>query len=127
MNSPLPGLRGKVAIVTGHAQGIGRAVHELLGKFGCTVHGFDLPERDLRKLDRIAGWVDAVAAEAGRIDILVNNAGITNVGDIVDPIAILQPLFLGAPPAPPPYPACGTSAREPSDAFCVFTGCEPAP
>jgi len=91
MNSPLPGLRGKVAIVTGHAQGIGRAVHELLGKFGCTVHGFDLPERDLRKLDRIAGWVDAVAAEAGRIDILVNNAGITNVGDILEtPLAEVE-------------------------------------
>jgi NAD(P)-dependent dehydrogenase (short-subunit alcohol dehydrogenase family) len=91
MNSPLPGLRGKVAIVTGHAQGIGRAVDELLGKCGCTVHGFDLPERDLRRLDRIAGWVDAVAAESGRIDILVNNAGITNVGDILEtPLAEVE-------------------------------------
>jgi NAD(P)-dependent dehydrogenase (short-subunit alcohol dehydrogenase family) len=84
MNLPLPGLEGKTAIVTGHAQGIGRAVHELLTEHGCTVHGFDLPDRDLRQLDRIAGWVDAVAARTGRIDSLVNNAGITNVGDILE-------------------------------------------
>jgi NAD(P)-dependent dehydrogenase (short-subunit alcohol dehydrogenase family) len=81
---PLPGLEGKTAIVTGHAQGIGRAVHERLTQSGCNVHGIDLPEHDLRALDRIAGWVDAVAADTGRIDILVNNAGITNVGDILE-------------------------------------------
>ena len=80
----MPGLADKTAIVTGHKQGIGRAVHDLLTASGCTVHGFDLPEHDLRGLDRIAGWVDAVAGEAGRIDILVNNAGITNIGDILE-------------------------------------------
>jgi len=91
MSLPLPGLEGKIAIVTGHAQGIGRAVHDLLAECGCTVHGLDLPEHDLRRLDQIAGWVDAVAAESGRIDILVNNAGITNVGDILEtPLAELE-------------------------------------
>ncbi len=84
MGSPLPGLDGKTAIVTGHKQGIGRAVHELLQEHGCVVHGFDLPEHDLSRLDRIAGWVDAVAADTGRIDILINNAGITNIGSILD-------------------------------------------
>ena len=84
MNLALPGLEGKTAIVTGHTQGIGRAVHELLAEGGCIVHGFDLPEHDLKRLDQIAGWVDAVAAKTGRIDILVNNAGITNIGDILD-------------------------------------------
>ena len=84
MSLPLPGLDGKTAIVTGHKQGIGRAVHELLAENGCAVHGLDLPEHDLRELDRIAGWVDAIAAETGRIDILVNNAGITNIGDILE-------------------------------------------
>lgn len=84
MNVALPGLEGKTAIVTGHKQGIGRAVHDLLTEAGCTVYGFDLPDHDLRKLDQIAGWVDAVAAEAGRIDILVNNAGVTNIGDILE-------------------------------------------
>jgi NAD(P)-dependent dehydrogenase (short-subunit alcohol dehydrogenase family) len=84
MNVALPGLEGKIAIVTGHRQGIGHAVRDLLAECGCTVHGFDLPERDLADLDRIASWVDAVAADSGRIDILVNNAGITNVGDILE-------------------------------------------
>jgi len=84
MRVPLPGLEGKTAIVTGHAQGIGRAVYDLLVESGCTVHGIDLPERDVRRLDQIAGWIDAVAAETGRIDILVNNAGVTKVGDILE-------------------------------------------
>ena len=91
MSLALPGLEGKTAIVTGHTQGIGRAVHALLAEHGCTVHGFDLPEHDLRQLDRIADWVDGVAAETGRIDILVNNAGITNVGDILEtPLAEIE-------------------------------------
>jgi NAD(P)-dependent dehydrogenase (short-subunit alcohol dehydrogenase family) len=84
MSLHLPGLQGKTAIVTGHKQGIGRAVHDLLAENGCAVHGLDLPEHDLKELDRIAGWVDAIAAETGRIDILVNNAGITNIGDILE-------------------------------------------
>lgn len=84
MNLHLRGLEGKSAIVTGHTQGIGRAVHDLLTQCGCTVRGIDLPEHDLRKLDRISGWVDAVAAEIGHIDILVNNAGVTNIGSILE-------------------------------------------
>ena len=91
MSLTLPGLDGKTAIVTGHSQGIGRAVHELLAEHGCTVRGLDLPDHDLNELDRIAGWVDAIAAETGRIDILVNNAGITNVGDILEtPLAEVE-------------------------------------
>ncbi|HEX7082267.1 MAG TPA: SDR family oxidoreductase [Gammaproteobacteria bacterium] len=94
MTPPLPGLVGKTAIVTGHARGIGRAVHDLLVECGCVVRGIDLPEHDLRKLDRIPGWVDAVAAETGRIDILVNNAGITNVGDILEtPLAEVEEIL----------------------------------
>ena len=84
MNLPLPGLEGRTAIVTGHSRGIGRAVYNLLTESGCTVHGIGMPEHDLHQLDRIAGWVDAIAAETGRIDILVNNAGTTNIGDILE-------------------------------------------
>jgi NAD(P)-dependent dehydrogenase (short-subunit alcohol dehydrogenase family) len=84
MDLRLPGLEGKTAIVTGHARGIGRAVDELLTENGCTVRGIDLPDCDLKRLDEIAGWVDAIADETGRIDILVNNAGVTNVGDVLE-------------------------------------------
>jgi NAD(P)-dependent dehydrogenase (short-subunit alcohol dehydrogenase family) len=84
MSLALPGLEGKTAIVTGHAQGIGRAVRDLLEQSGCIVRGFDLPEHDLKELAQFAGWIDAVADETGGIDILVNNAGITNIGDILD-------------------------------------------
>jgi len=82
MSLALPGLEGKTAIVTGHMAGIGQAVQELLSESGCRVYGLDLPEHDLRRLDRIVGWVDEIAADAGRIDVLVNNAGVTNIGDI---------------------------------------------
>jgi NAD(P)-dependent dehydrogenase (short-subunit alcohol dehydrogenase family) len=84
MKHPLPGLERKTAIVTGHSQGIGRAIADLLSECGCSVHGLDLPEHDLRQLDRIGGWVDAIAEQTGRIDILINNAGVTNIGDILD-------------------------------------------
>jgi NAD(P)-dependent dehydrogenase (short-subunit alcohol dehydrogenase family) len=84
MSLALPGLEGKIAIVTGHTRGIGQAVHDLLIESGCDVHGLDLPTHDLRKLDRITGWVDAIATATGRIDILVNNAGTTNIGDILE-------------------------------------------
>lgn len=84
LSGKLPGLEGKVAIVTGHKKGIGKAVHELLAEQGARVHGFDLPEADLSDLAAIQGRVDWVAAEEGRLDILINNAGVTNMGDIVE-------------------------------------------
>ena len=91
MSLHLPGLEGKTAIVTGHTQGIGLAVCDLLTEHGSKVHGLDLPGHDLRQLDRIEGWVDDIAAATGRIDILVNNAGITNIGGILDtPLAEVE-------------------------------------
>lgn len=80
----LPGLADKVAIVTGHKSGIGSAIEALLREQGCRVHGFDLPDVDLRDLGSIGAHVDRVAEREGRLDILVNNAGITNLGNIVD-------------------------------------------
>jgi len=81
----LPGLAGKVAIVTGSSTGIGAAIARLLEEHGVKVHGFDLPDVDLSQLDAIESHVERVAAsEGGKIDILVNNAGVTFIGDLLE-------------------------------------------
>lgn len=77
-------LKDKIAIVTGHGTGIGAATAQLFAELGATVVGFDLPGHDLSRHDQIPGWVDAVAAQHGRIDILVNNAGVTYFGSVED-------------------------------------------
>lgn len=97
-------LEGKVAIVTGSAQGIGRAIAETLARHGADVVVADLdPSRSqetvsaVEKLGRraqnvklnVADWndvkamVDRVLKEWGKIDVLVNNAGITRDGLIL--------------------------------------------
>lgn len=80
----LPGLTGKVAIVTGSAHGIGAAVVRRLREEGCQVHGFDLPEVDLARGSDILDHVTRVAELEGGIDILVNNAGVTFIGDLLE-------------------------------------------
>src|SRR5579885_1501439 len=85
MEYQLPGIKDKVAIVTGHKSGIGAAVYKLLQDMGARVHGFDLPEIDLSETARIQSYVDDVAKmEGGSIDILINNAGVTLLGDILE-------------------------------------------
>jgi NAD(P)-dependent dehydrogenase (short-subunit alcohol dehydrogenase family) len=81
----LPGLEGRVAIVTGASTGIGAAISRLLKSQGVKVHGFDLPVVDLSSLSAIHEHVDQVArTENGKIDILVNNAGVTFIGDLLE-------------------------------------------
>ena len=76
---------GRVAVVTGGANGIGREIARRLREAGARVAVWDLMAPDLpgvdgnpvdvTKPDTIAAAVQAVLAAHGGIDILVNNAG----------------------------------------------------
>jgi 3-oxoacyl-[acyl-carrier protein] reductase len=91
-------LEDKVAIVTGAAQGIGRAIALLLAKEGAhiVVSDINLPKAqetaqeiealgrkalpiqvNVVRLEDVEKMVTAVIEHFGRVDILVNNAGIT--------------------------------------------------
>jgi 3-oxoacyl-[acyl-carrier protein] reductase len=78
---------GKVALVTGVAQGIGRAISLALVQAGARVHVADLDpitwdattltchRTDLGRQSEAGGLVDIVVDAEGRLDILVNAAG----------------------------------------------------
>ncbi len=80
-------LQGKVAIITGAAQGIGEATARKFLREGATVvacdigqvsiDGVDAMAVDITARDQIDAMVAAVRQRHGRIDVLINNAGIT--------------------------------------------------
>lgn len=88
----------RVAVVTGSAGGIGRAVAEALARKGCHLALADIDEEGLAETARrvealgrratthrvdvsdraqMESFVVAVEAAHGRVDVLVNNAGVT--------------------------------------------------
>ena len=85
---------GRVAVVSGAAQGIGKAVALRLGEEGATVVAFDLNDKgaavtakaiggksfsaqcDIGDPDSVSKLFSAVAGEAGKLDVLVNVAAI---------------------------------------------------
>ena len=85
-------LKGKVALLTAAAAGIGRATAEAFAKEGAKVVATDLDpaklaglKGDLRKLDvRSTEAINALAKEIGPIDVLFNCAGIVHHGTILD-------------------------------------------
>ncbi len=94
-------VRGKVALVTGAASGIGRAVALALAREGAALHLLDVDEEgladvvdearrlgseavgcrcDLSRLDEVSEAVRGVLDRWGELDILVNNAGVAYYG-----------------------------------------------
>jgi NAD(P)-dependent dehydrogenase (short-subunit alcohol dehydrogenase family) len=98
-------VKDRITVLTGAASGIGRSAAVLFAAEGAVVCASDVDEAglaetrrlagegaenvytsrvDVRRYDEIAGHIDEVVAEHGRIDVLIANAGVVRVGQVED-------------------------------------------
>jgi len=99
MNSTTPGIENRIAIVTGSAKGIGRAIALRFGREGVNVVVADIDERagqqvaqtiadaggtaiavstDVSDPDSVKALFVKASSEFGPVDVLVNNAGLVS-------------------------------------------------
>jgi len=111
-SAPVPqlSLRGRTALVTGAASGIGRACTEAFAAAGARVYVVDLAAEPAKELaERIGGTAhvadlsdpEAVDALPDDADIVVNNAGLQHVAPLhefpVERFEQIQRVMVGAP------------------------------
>lgn len=90
-------VQGKIAVITGAASGIGRALALQLNRDGCELFLSDINEGglnetvslltrkdipavsqvlDVASKEAVHAWADHIAASKGHVDIVINNAGV---------------------------------------------------
>jgi 2-keto-3-deoxy-L-fuconate dehydrogenase len=89
-------MKGKTAVITAAAAGIGRASALAFAREGATVIATDIDEKNLKALDGTAGIttrrldvldkvaIEAMAKEVGTADVLLNAAGFVHHGSILE-------------------------------------------
>jgi len=89
-------MKGKTAVITAAAAGIGRASALAFAREGATVIATDIDDKNLKALDGTAGLttrkldvldkaaIEALAKEVGTADVLLNAAGFVHHGSILE-------------------------------------------
>ena len=95
------GYSGKVAVVTGAARGLGRALADELAARGCRVVPIDLDTADVSCERSVQAAAETVKTQYGTIDLLINNAGISISASFVNTASadfdrVIHVNFLGA-------------------------------